>query len=65
LILLGKVRLKEADKTKKNLIAKDWFGDLLKLSGQFEAVAASKEVVVMRWHTALSTELSSSEIYRY
>jgi ATP-binding cassette subfamily B protein len=67
LIVAGKVRLREEGVTKAltTLAAGDWFGDLLELSGLIKAVAASKEVVVVRWDTALWTQVASSEIDRF
>ena len=63
-IVSGKVRLREegAAKPLATLEAGDWFGDLQKLSGLFKAVAASKEVIVVRWDTSLWSEFSSPEI---
>ncbi len=43
----------------------DWFGDLIGLSGQFKAVASSKDVVVARWDAALWSGVSSVEIERF
>ena len=43
----------------------DWFGDLQKLSGDFKAVAASKEVVVVYWDTALWAEFSNPQIQEF
>ncbi len=62
LVVSGKVRLREegADKPLATLAKGDWFGDLL--SRQLKAVAASKEVVVVRWDAALWTKAQSSEI---
>lgn len=63
-IVSGKVRLREegAAKPLATLEAGDWFGDLQKLSGLFKAVAASKEVIVVRWDASLWSEFSSPEL---
>jgi ATP-binding cassette subfamily B protein len=67
LIISGKVRLKEEGKSESLAILKlgDWFGDLLGLSGQFQAVASSNDVVVVCWNAALWTRISSDEINRF
>jgi len=67
LIISGNVRLREDRKSKSlaTLTAGDWFGDLLELSGQFKAVASSKEVVVVRWDAALWTRALSEEINQF
>lgn len=66
-VVSGKVRLREAENPKAlaNLAQGDWFGDLLKISSDFKAVAASKEVVVVRWDTALWQEVASLEIEQF
>ena len=66
-VVSGKIRLREegARQALATLGVGDWFGDLLKLSGSFKAVASSKEVVVVRWDTALWTGASSTEIERF
>jgi ATP-binding cassette subfamily B protein len=66
-LVSGKVRLREegAAKPLATLEARDWFGDLLKLSGEVKAVAAGKEVVVVRWDKALWEEASTVEIDRF
>lgn len=66
LIISGKVRLREDEKSKSlaTLTAGDWFGDLLELSGQFQAVA-SNDVEVVRWDAALWTRVSSTEINEF
>jgi len=51
------LREEGADKPLATLATGDWFGDLLEISGQFKAVASSKEVVVVRWDAALWTEV--------
>lgn len=59
-VVSGKVRLREegAAQPLATLESGEWFGDLQQLSGSFKAVAASKEVVVVRWDTALWTATS-------
>ncbi|RCJ18563.1 peptidase C39 [Nostoc minutum NIES-26] len=73
-IIAGKVRLrtevrnlKEQDvgKPLAALQAGDWFGDLQKLSVEYKAVAASKEVVVVCWDTALWAEISTPQIEEF
>jgi HlyB family type I secretion system ABC transporter len=67
LLLSGQIRLKEKSQVRSlaTLTKGDWFGDALKLSGQFQAVASSKEVVVLRWDTALWSRVSSPELLRF
>jgi ATP-binding cassette, subfamily B, bacterial len=78
LIVSGKVRLRDGRANPSNglsqerigkslaaLDAGDWFGDLQKLSADFKAVAASKEVIVLCWHTALWTEFSHPQIQEF
>ncbi|QLE41092.1 type I secretion system permease/ATPase [Nostoc sp. C052] len=67
LIVAGKVRLREEGigKPIAALDAGDWFGDLQKLSADFKAVAASKEVIVICWDTALWTEFSHPQIQEF
>lgn len=66
-VVSGKVRLREAENTKAlaNLGAGDWFGDLLKISSDVKAVAASKEVVVVQWDAALWQEVTSLDIEQF
>ncbi|MEH2180032.1 peptidase domain-containing ABC transporter [Nostoc sp.] len=47
------------------LDAGDWFGDFQKLSADFKAVAASKEVIVVYWDTALWAEFSHPQILEF
>ncbi|TVP63604.1 MAG: peptidase domain-containing ABC transporter [Nodularia sp. (in: Bacteria)] len=63
-IFTGKVRLREEGESKPLLAlqAGDWFGDLYQLAVDCKAVAASKEVVVVCWHTALWAEFSTPQI---
>ena len=67
LIVAGKVRLREegVGKPLAALDAGDWFGDFQKLSADVKAVAASKEVVVVCWETALWTEFSHPQIQEF
>ncbi|MEH2281285.1 MAG: type I secretion system permease/ATPase [Nostoc sp.] len=67
LIVAGKVRLREEGISKPiaALDAGDWFGDFQKLSADFKAVAASKEVVVVCWDTALWKEFSHPQIQEF
>ncbi|MFN6526958.1 type I secretion system permease/ATPase [Nostoc sp. ChiSLP03a] len=67
LIVAGKVRLREegVGKPIAALDAGDWFGDFQKLSADFKAVAASKEVIVVYWDTALWAEFSHPQIQEF
>lgn len=67
LIVSGKVRLREegAGTTLATLEAGDWFGDLQPSSVDFKAVAASKEVVIVRWDKALLSEFSTPQIQQF
>ena len=67
LIISGKVRLREelGGKPSTALEAGDWFGDLRKVSLECKAVAASREVVVVRWNTSVWTELSTPQIEEF
>ncbi|MDZ7992835.1 MAG: type I secretion system permease/ATPase [Nostoc sp. EfeVER01] len=67
LIVAGKVRLREegVGKPIAALDAGDWFGDFQKLSADFKAVAASKEVIVVCWETALWAEFSHPQIQEF
>ncbi|MDZ7960479.1 MAG: type I secretion system permease/ATPase [Aulosira sp. DedQUE10] len=63
-IVAGKVRLREEGigKPLAALQPGDWFGDLQKLSVECKAVAASKEVIVVCWETALWAEVSTPQM---
>ena len=63
-VVSGKVRLREAENPKAlvTLAAGDWFGGLLEISRDLKAVAASKEVVLVRWDTVLWREATSLEL---
>ncbi|MBO3463803.1 type I secretion system permease/ATPase [Aetokthonos hydrillicola Thurmond2011] len=67
LIISGKVRLREEHlgKSLVSLDAGDWFGDLSKLPVECKAVAASKQVVVVRWSTAVWAECSNPQIEEF
>ncbi|NJL61141.1 MAG: type I secretion system permease/ATPase [Methylacidiphilales bacterium] len=67
LIISGTVRLREEGKSKSLAFLKtgDWFGDLLELSGQFKAVASSRDVVVISWDIDIWEKVTSSEINRF
>jgi len=64
LIISGKVRLREEGlgKPLAALQAGDWFGDLKKFPVECKAVAASKEVIVVRWQAAAWAEFSTPQI---
>lgn len=67
LIVAGKVRLREEGFSKPiaALDVGDWFGDLQKLSADVKAVAASKEVIVVYWDSALWAEFSHPQIQEF
>ncbi|MBW4616890.1 MAG: type I secretion system permease/ATPase [Desmonostoc vinosum HA7617-LM4] len=67
IIAAGKVRLREegVGKPLAALEVGDWFGDLQRLSTDCKAVAASKEVVVVCWNTALWAEVSNPQIQEF
>ncbi|MHC5670468.1 type I secretion system permease/ATPase [Nostoc sp.] len=67
LIVSGKVRLREEGVSKPLAVldAGDWFGDLQKLSADFKAVAASKEVILVSWDSALWAEFSHPQIQEF
>ena len=66
-VISGKVRLREEGKTKALAVLKsgDWFGQLLELSGQVKAIAASREVVVVCWERNLWAETLSPEMNQF
>ncbi|MGI2901770.1 type I secretion system permease/ATPase [Tolypothrix sp. VBCCA 56010] len=66
-IVSGKVRLREegVGTPLATLEAGDWFGELHSSSVDFKAVAASKEVVVVRWDKALWAEFSTPQIEQF
>lgn len=72
-IVAGKVRLRTEVRNLKEDVGKplaalqagDWFGDLQKLAVEYKAVAASKEVIVVCWNTALWLEISTPQITQF
>ncbi|MCV3216148.1 type I secretion system permease/ATPase [Plectonema radiosum NIES-515] len=66
-IVSGKVRLREEGMGTPlaTLEAGDWFGELHSSSVDFKAVAASKEVIVVRWDKALWAEFSTPQIEQF
>ena len=67
LIIQGKVRLKEVGQSKSlaTLTKTEWLGDLLELSGEFKAVAASREVKVVHWNVQLWQQVMNSAIEQF
>lgn len=67
LVVAGKVRLKNVveEKSIATLNKGEWFGDLLDLSGEFKAVAASKEVKVVCWNVQLWQQITNPEIEKF
>ncbi|MEC4813714.1 MAG: type I secretion system permease/ATPase [Scytonema sp. PMC 1069.18] len=67
LIISGKVRLREEGFSQPiaTLQPGEWFGDLQKFSVDCKAVAASKEVVVVRWNTAVWAEISTPQLEEF
>ncbi|AKG22390.1 type I secretion system permease/ATPase [Calothrix sp. 336/3] len=67
LIISGKVRLRgeETGKPLGTLQTGDWFGDFSPLPVECKAVAASKEVIIARWHISLWKEISTPEIEEF
>ncbi len=67
LIISGKVRLREegVGKPIATLEAGEWFGGLNNYPTECKAIAASKEVLVLRTNTALWAELSTPEIEEF
>ena len=63
-ISTGKVRLREEKQGKPlvTLQTGDWFGDLYDQAVDYKAVAASKEVIIVRWNTTLWAEYSTPQI---
>jgi HlyB family type I secretion system ABC transporter len=66
LLIAGQVRLREKGKLNSTTLTEgDWFGDALGLSGQFQAVAKSKDVVVVYWDAARWARIPSPELTRF
>ncbi|MBD2436532.1 peptidase domain-containing ABC transporter [Nostoc sp. FACHB-110] len=66
-IITGKVRLRQEEDSLAlaALQTGDWFGDLAKIPVDYKAVAASKEVIVACWNSALWAEFSTPEIEQF
>lgn len=68
-VVSGKVRLVQETgtgrETKILLEAGDWFGDLLELAGQWQARAASREVVVVIWQSVDWYAVASASLRQY
>lgn len=65
LILSGNVRLVPAEGKPVLLKPGDWFGDLLALTDEWKTRAASKEVVVVEWTTAIWETFKTPEIDQF
>ncbi|GAA6618926.1 peptidase domain-containing ABC transporter [Scytonema sp. NUACC26] len=67
LIVSGKVRLRSegVNQPIATLHSDNWFGSLQKFSFDCKAVAASKEVVVVRWNTTIWAEVSTPQIEEF
>jgi CheY-like chemotaxis protein len=65
LIVDGQVRLISDQKTSVLLEPGDWLGDLLDLSGSWQARAANREVTVAQWNAELWRGVMSSELDRF
>ncbi len=63
LIISGKVRLRDEESKKPiaTLSGGDWFGDLLKLPGEYKAVA-SGEVVVICWKVSIWEKITQKKL---
>ncbi|KST67546.1 peptidase domain-containing ABC transporter [Mastigocoleus testarum] len=67
LIISGKVRWRD-EKTSQpigTIDAGNWFGDLKKSVVDCKAVAASKEVIIVRWETTVWEELATPQIVEF
>ncbi|ALB42853.1 peptidase C39 [Anabaena sp. WA102] len=67
LIVAGKVRLREEEenKTVATLQAGDWFGNCQPLFADCKAVAASKEVIVVCWNSALWKKVLNPQVNEF
>ncbi|MCU0523529.1 MAG: type I secretion system permease/ATPase [Elainella sp. Prado103] len=65
LVVSGNVRLVPNDGKPVLLKPGDWFGDLLSLSDEWKARAASKEVVVLEWATEVWQDFPIPEIQQF
>ncbi|BAZ38047.1 toxin secretion ABC transporter ATP-binding protein [Calothrix sp. NIES-4101] len=66
-IVTGKVRLREEETSKPmaTLEPGDWFGELLLSAIDCKAIAASKEVIVVRWDVAVWTQVSTPQVQAF
>jgi ATP-binding cassette, subfamily B, bacterial len=66
-VLKGKVRLRdeEAQTSLKTLAKGEWFGDMLGLLGAVKAIAASREVIVVRWPADLWEQCDTTELAQF
>ena len=67
LIVSGKVRWRDESTSEAMGILESgsWFGDLKKLVVDCKAIAASKEVIVVRWETAIWEEFATPQIVEF
>lgn len=65
LIVNGQVRLISGQRPSVLLKPGDWIGDLLGLSGSWQARAADREVTVAQWDANLWREVGSPELDRF
>lgn len=65
LIVSGNVRLVPAEGKTVVLKAGDWFGDLPELTDQWKARAASKELTVLEWNSAMWRSVDSAEFSQF
>ncbi len=67
LIIQGKVRLRDGDtgETISTLEVNDWFGNLLSLDREVKAIAASKNVIVVRWDAQLWQQTTSPQFLQF
>lgn len=65
LVVSGNVRLVNTDGKSMLLKPGDWFGDLLELTDQWKARAASKEVVLLEWATTDWKDASGPDVQQF
>jgi len=67
LIVMGKVRLREESIHQPLAVLKvgDWFGELQNFLPGYKAVAASREVIVVRWNAEIWSEFSTTQINEF
>ncbi|MBF2001458.1 MAG: type I secretion system permease/ATPase [Synechococcales cyanobacterium M58_A2018_015] len=65
LVVSGNVRLVNTDGKSMLLQPGDWFGDLLELTDQWKARAASKEVVLLEWATTDWKDVSGPDVQQF